>query len=241
MITKQEQKYVQSLHIKKYRTESKRFLVEGLKNILELSNSDYQIEHIYASPKAVDVFQQKFPKADIKVDHPDKISQLSTFKTNETGLAVVHQKTDRLLELSASKFLILDGISDPGNLGTIIRLADWYGLDQVVCSEDCCEFYNPKTIAASMGSFSRVSAHYTDLKLFLKSIDMPVWGAFLEGSSNKEIKTSSHFALVLGSESHGIRPEIAPFINHKVTIPRKGKAESLNAAVACAILMDTFF
>jgi RNA methyltransferase, TrmH family len=241
MISKQEQKYVQSLHLKKYRKEYGVFLVEGEKGIAEVLASDFEIEKIYCTEKYHLIFKKINKNVNFIVDNEDNISKISNFVHNSVGVALVKQKVLSKNNSCSSKILILDGISDPGNLGTIIRLADWYGVNNVVCSEDCAEFYNPKVISATMGSFCRVIVNYVDLGEFLKAYTYPVLGAFLNGKNVHEVKKLDSFALVIGSESHGISEKVSPYVTSKITIPRRGKAESLNAGVACGILLDRLF
>jgi TrmH family RNA methyltransferase len=243
MISKQQQKYVQSLHNKKYRTEYGKFLVEGEKGILEILNSGYEIENIFCTEN----FKEKVP-ADTKfralnICKEVEIQAISTFKTNNSGVAVVNQKKQTIPSLVSENqlFLILDDIKDPGNLGTIIRLADWYGITDIFCSQNTVEFYNPKVINSTMGSFIRVSAHYLELAPFIESLEVPIWGAFLGGQNIHQLAKEKSFGLVIGSESHGISPEIEKLIDTKITIPRVGLAESLNAAVATGIILDNIF
>lgn len=243
MISKQQQKYVQSLHNKKYRTEYGKFLVEGEKAIFEILNSEFKIENIFCTENFKDKIADKSKFKNIVVCKEAEIESISTFKTNQTGLAVVNQRTEtpNTQTINNQVFLILDGIKDPGNLGTIIRLADWYGIDQIYCSNDTVEFYNPKVIAATMGSFIRVNAHYTELENYIKTLNMPIYGAFLGGKNIHHFSFEKPFGLVIGSESHGISPEIEKIITQKITIPRIGSAESLNAGVATGIILDNIF
>jgi TrmH family RNA methyltransferase len=134
--------------------------------------------------------------------------------------------------------LILDDIRDPGNLGTIIRTADWYGIRHIIASEDTADVYNPKVISATMGSFCRTSISYTSLPAYLEGIGRPVYGAFLEGEDIHKVKFQPEAMIVIGNESRGISPEVERLIRHRITIPRIGGAESLNAAIATAIFLD---
>lgn len=243
MISKQQQKYVQSLHNKKYRTEYGKFLVEGEKGILEILNSDFEIENIFCTEIFKDKIADKSKFKNIVVCKESEIESISTFKTNQTGVAVVNQRKESTIPQSINNqvFLMLDGIKDPGNFGTIIRLADWYGIEQVYCSIDTVEFYNPKVIAATMGSFIRVNAHYVGLENFIKTLEIPVYGAFLGGKNIHHFSFEKPFGLVIGSESQGVSTEIEKIITEKITIPRIGSAESLNAGVATGIILDNIF
>lgn len=238
MISKQQQKYIQSLHNKKYRTEYGAFLVEGEKGLEELLASDYEYMHLYVSEN----FAANHPGAKNQIITPvSQIEAVSTFKSNTSGIAVVNQKRFSTPKNFEGVVLILDSIRDPGNLGTIVRLADWYGIRHLFCTEDTVEFYNPKVISSTMGSFARVEIHYTHLPTFLTAYPHPIYGADLDGENVHHHRFPSSFGLVIGSESHGILPETEKLLSHKITIPRLGKAESLNAAMATGIILDNVF
>jgi RNA methyltransferase, TrmH family len=243
MISKQQQKYVQSLHNKKYRNEYGNFLVEGEKGILEIINSDFEIENIFCSESFEKKIAKSVPKNQIITCKESEIEQISTFKSNSVGVAVVKQKKAvPKKEINEHEVvLILDGIKDPGNLGTIIRLADWYGIRDIFCSLDTVEFYNPKVIAATMGSFTRTNVHYVSLMEFIPTLDIPILGAFLDGENIHGLAPKKPFGLIIGSESHGISVDIQTLVIQKITIPRIGKAESLNAGVATGIILDNIF
>lgn len=241
MISKNQLKLINSLAQKKYRRKHQLFLVQGEKNVLELLQSNFELHQLFAT----DAFYQRHSQA-LKHQHcvittPEFLQKAGTLQTNDAVLALV--KTPALTDPKVAGnelALVLDGVSDPGNLGTIIRLADWYGIKQVIASEDCADCFNPKVISASMGSFARVSVHYTGLAEFLSAQSMPVYGAFLEGENLHRAELSQQGFIVLGSESHGIRPEVARYVNRKITIPNFGQAESLNVAMAGAIILDNF-
>jgi TrmH family RNA methyltransferase len=233
-----EIKLFASLRMPKFRQKYGLFLVEGRKGVEEVFHSNLEIDRIMVTP----AYTQKFdpPKNAVEISEKE-LQKISNFDTPPGILAVVHIPQSPIEIPTDSPFtLVLDGISDPGNLGTIIRIADWYGINNVLVSNDSVDVYNAKCISASMGSFVRVSTHYTDLKIALPKFS-EVFGAFLDGKSVYDISVPADHgnrALVIGSESHGIRPEIVPFIQQRVTIPKKGKAESLNAGIATAILVD---
>jgi TrmH family RNA methyltransferase len=162
---------------------------------------------------------------------------LGTLAQNDGALAVVYQKEGK--EISPSGItLVLDDIRDPGNLGTLIRIADWYGISHIVCSTSTVDWYNPKVVSATMGSFTRVTPFYTDLVPFLEKQKAPILGAFLGGESTHTFAFPKEGFLIIGSESHGISKEVAKLVTNKITIPKFGKAESLNAAVAGAVMLD---
>lgn len=238
MISKQQQKYIQSLHNKKYRTEYGEFLVEGEKGLEELLASDFEIVRVFCSEE----FSAGHPGINDAVIAPaSAIAAVSTFKSNSAGVAIVKQKRPSPPQNFERVTLILDNIHDPGNLGTIVRLADWYGIRNVICSPETVEFYNPKVISSTMGSFTRVNVFYTPLPVFLKEFGFPVYGADLEGTNVHQHRFEEKTGLVIGSESHGISPEVSALLTAKITIPRFGAAESLNAAMATGIILDNIF
>ena len=167
------------------------------------------------------------------------LEEMGVFQTNRTALAVARMKPNAPLYPAASEYVLaLDDLKDPGNLGTIIRTADWFGIHKIIASPSTADFYNPKVISATMGSFTRVQVYYTDLAAFFTKIPQPVYGAFLEGTDVHTVAFQKSGCVLIGSESHGISPGLLPFVSHKITIPRFGQAESLNAATATAIICD---
>jgi TrmH family RNA methyltransferase len=242
MLTNAQQKYVLSLHQKKYRKLNSTFIVEGRKNVAELLTSDYKVEQLFATETFLESNSSTRKSTDCTIVNEKELGKISTLKTSDQVLAVVSQFKNKYLDaINDELVLVLDEVKDPGNLGTIIRIADWYGIDKVICSLNTVEFYNPKVIMATMGSFSRVRVFVTDLKEYfgpLKSVN--VYGAYLEGNSVYERDKTAEGYLVMGSESHGISSELASYITEKVTIPKRGKAESLNVAISTAILLDNF-
>ncbi|MCE2593842.1 RNA methyltransferase [Motilimonas cestriensis] len=241
MITKNQIKLINSLAQKKYRKQHGLFIVQGEKNVVELFSSNFEIHQVFATES----FLAKYP-AELSTTHfvaasPEELAKAGTFSTNNTVIALVKTRQLALPENNLNELVLaLDGVSDPGNLGTLIRLADWYGIKQIVASEDCADVYNPKVISATMGSFCRVEVVNTDLAAYLSQQTVPVYGAFLEGENIYQTTLSSQGVIVLGSESHGIRDEVSSFISHKITIPSFGQAESLNVAMAGAIILDNF-
>ncbi|MEO6287109.1 MAG: RNA methyltransferase [Dyadobacter sp.] len=244
MLSKNRIKYINSLKIKKYRQQHGAFMVEGAKSVLELLESDFKTEVVLATQE----FQQKY--SSILTRHNtltetvtiQELEGLGSFQTNDSCLAVAKTKQNAFLSLDDSEYmLVLDDVRDPGNLGTIIRVADWYGISKIVCSNDTTDIYNPKVIAASKGSFTRVNIFYTDLVSYLKenSAKKSVIGAFLGGESLYDFQFSQTGGyVIMGNESNGIGAEVEKLVTHKVTIPRIGAAESLNVGIATAIMMD---
>ena len=170
----------------------------------------------------------------------EELERISLLQTPHQVLAVVRKRImPPAITVSDQLILALDTIQDPGNLGTILRLVDWFAIDQVVCNHECADMYNPKVVQASMGSIARVKVFYTDLFAWIsEEKNLRVYGASLEGQDIKKIEKPSNGILVIGNESKGISEEIMKLINVKVTIPRKGKAESLNAAIATGIILS---
>lgn len=238
MLSKSQINLLKSLQHKKFRHEQGFFLVEGHKSIAEFINSAYHTEAIYHTrafdPKVLKL-SQKINLCEISVTELEKISSL---KTPQEVLALVKIPQWAALqhELLQGKFsLVLDGIQDPGNLGTIIRIADWFGIENVICSEDTVDVYNPKVVQACMGSLARIKIHYTPLNSFLNAIKLPVFGALLNGEDIYDTDFGHEGLVIMGNEGNGLRPEIQQLVNKAVTIPRIGKAESLNVAIATAL------
>ncbi|WP_296619813.1 RNA methyltransferase [Marivirga sp.] len=243
MLTKNNTKFIKSLQLKKFRQKEGLFTVEGAKNTLELLNSSYKLKYLILSEDFLNRHQKEINSSEIEpiLVKEKELSALGAFQTNTDALAVVHEKTP-LTYHSKSFDLVLDDIRDPGNLGTIIRLADWYGIQNVICSDTTAEFYNPKVISASMGSIFRTNLYRRDLKEFLaENKKRKIYGALLEGKNVHQVKFKANGLLVIGNESHGIHPELISLITDSVTIPKIGHAESLNAAMATAIICDNVF
>jgi len=169
----------------------------------------------------------------------EEMERISTLNTASTVLAVVEKFQTKAIDNSKS-LLLLDGIQDPGNLGTIIRTADWFGIDQILCSPTTVDLYNSKTLQATMGSFLRVNVHYEDLKPFLLQNQDKVYAALMDGVPYQQIPREKVKIILLGNEGNGISPELINLLKNPITIPRKGNAESLNVGIACGILLSFF-
>lgn len=235
MLSKNELKYIQSLCQKKQRSAERLFLAEGVKLAGELLEAGYPVKNIYA------LEEWKAPVTHVPITRiaPFELEKISSLqKPNQVLLIAEQQEPAGEPELKNHFILALDGIQDPGNLGTIIRIADWFGIDQIIASKDTAELYNPKVIQSTMGSFLRVKVWYRNLETILQKKQVPVYGALLNGESMYNTASPKEGILVIGNESKGIRETILPFIHHAITIPRIGKAESLNAAVATGILLS---
>lgn len=243
MISKNTVKFLKSLHIKKYRKKENAFLVEGAKNVLEVLKSDYKLRELWITSdfhsQHADILAENNVTYTLVGEHD--LDGISAFKTNNAALALMEMKELTNLPLKEiGKGLALDDIRDPGNLGTIIRIADWYAIDAIVCSPNCADYYNPKVIAASMGSFSRVPIIYDELEMFLKNPEIPVMGTFMSGELVHTFNFPKKGWLVIGNESSGVSTSIGKLCNHKISIPKFGSAESLNAAIATAIICDNW-
>ena len=241
MLTNKQIKLINSLHSKKGRKENDLFLVEGEKSLLELIKSDFIIEFFVLNEIEVSLKNQISLNTNVPVYLLDteSIQKLSTLVNNQIGLAVVKQKQFPPFKIIDRYTIVLDGIRDPGNLGTIIRICDWYGFKQLVLSEDCTEFYNPKVIISSMGSFSRIEFTYVDLPIFFKTHKTyKKIGAVLNGENIHQYQFPDKGFIILGNESIGIRDEIMNLLDERITIPAFGDAESLNVGISTAVIAD---
>ena len=238
MLSNKQIKLINSLHSKKGRNDSHLFLVEGEKVIKELVNSTLKIQFIVLND-SYELDSQFDTKNTIYFEPENNIQKLSTLVSNNYGLAVV-EMPNVSGEIDLTKIsIVLDGIRDPGNLGTIIRICDWYGIKHIIMSNDCTEFYNPKVISASMGSFLRVKHTYVDLVSYLNSLPHVLKiGALLDGENIHDVTIPTSGFIILGNESNGISDSIKKLIDKAVTIPRFGEAESLNVGISCAIILD---
>ncbi len=244
MLSSSKIKWLKSLGQKKYRKQEGVFIAQGDKIVKELLTSSLEVKQIYATASWIDdlVFPAGLNPQNITNKELERISSLNS---PNQALAVVKipQAKPNAIEFRNQFTLVLDNIQDPGNLGTILRTADWFGIRNIVCSPDTAELYNPKVIQASMGSFMRVKVFYTLLENFFSSIpdNFPVLGALLDGEDIFSTQLPSEGILVTGNESRGISPAIRGFITQKLYIPRGNEnseqPESLNAAVATGIIL----
>lgn len=243
MISKNRISELRKLHLKKFRDESRLFIVEGRKSVEMLLASHFAIREILTSEQFAQSHRSMLAGHPVTIVATSDLERITALNTSPELLAVVEQPRDLGLLNDDVPVVVLDRIADPGNMGTIIRTADWFGIRQVVCSPDCVELYNPKTIQATMGSFCHVKVWYQPLVPFLQKQreSRRVIGAFLNGESVRSFEFLRNDVLVIGSESHGISPDVEKCITHRITIPDGNAgaptAESLNAGVAAAILM----
>ena len=250
MIGKSTTKLINSLALKKYRTKENCFLIEGDKMVKEALDSDLKIKLLIVT----DQFTTRFPitqSAAERIIETDakEIKKVSLLQHPQNSLAVceIPKKPDFPDSLPEGLSIYLDGIQDPGNMGTIVRICDWYGIQHVFCSPDSVDLYNPKVIQASMGSFNRIHLHECDFETLAdlaQKSETPLFGTFMNGDNVYQKQLPKQAVLVMGNEGNGIRPAVEKLIPNKLSIPNfsmnKTKAESLNVSVATAILCSEF-
>jgi TrmH family RNA methyltransferase len=238
MLSKSQISFIKSLHQKKYRKEHGLFIVEGIKSIKEFFQSSYQIHTIFYNSEQYNLLPKLPANINLFEVKNAELDKISALQTPQGFLALIHIPKNRELALTALKnqfTLVLDGVQDPGNMGTIIRTADWFGFKNIICSADCVEVFNPKTVQATMGSLARINIYEADLPALLEKNTIPVFGALLDGESIYKTQWGAEGLVILGNEGKGISAEVIKKINKPVTIPRIGEAESLNVAVSAAI------
>ncbi|WP_304036200.1 TrmH family RNA methyltransferase [Mesonia mobilis] len=237
MLSKGQIKLINSLSQKKYRQKNALFVAEGIKVIKELLNSNFELERLFSE---ADLFFTENNK--MQLLEANELKKITKLATAQTALALfkIPQKKQTITE----DFIVaLDGVRDPGNLGTIIRLCDWFGVKQLLCSKDTVDCYNEKVVQATMGSIARVEVIYGDLAEEISKLDLPVFGTFMNGENIYESSLSFKGILVLGNEANGISDEIKQLSKHQISIPQFGETkntESLNVATATAILLSEF-
>lgn len=247
MLSKGKLKYIHSLEMKKYRNELNAFVAEGNKLVADMLHA-FECELILAKPSWM-ATQGDIPTKELLEADDEDIRKASFLKTPQDVLAVFKRPAWSLAEAdpAASLVLALDGIQDPGNLGTIIRLADWFGIEHIVCSPDTADVFSPKTVQATMGALAHVKVHYADLAIYLKAQaekKIPLFGTFLDGENMYTKELSANGIIVMGNEGNGIRPEIEELIDQKLYIPsfppERETSESLNVAIATAVICAEF-
>jgi TrmH family RNA methyltransferase len=223
MLSNSQIKKIRSLQQKKFRKEHGEFVVEGEKIVHELMQSEYEVVGHYSTIEG----------DDSELISNKELDRITGLKKGNRSIAVAKMKETFAQEVSS---ILLDGVNDPGNLGTIIRIADWYGIKQVICSLDTADCYNSKVVQSTMGSLFRINVVYTDLKKYISDSKFETYAAVMDGENVNKIEGA--FNLLMGSESHGIREGLDQDAAKRVTIARKGRAESLNVGVATGILLD---
>lgn len=238
MISKEQVKAIRSLHQKKYREEQGLFIAEGPKIVKELLNSKYRIREIYATQE----YSAEGLECDVQRINEKEFEQISTLVTPNQVLGVFEIPESAVNADSLKQQLVigLDDIRDPGNMGTIIRIADWFGINHILCSEACVDVYNPKVVQATMGSLSRVDIHYVNFSIVLKQFKL-VYATVPEGKSVYAEKLSDNGIILIGNESRGISADLLEQVTHKLAIPNFSRgADSLNAAIATAVICSEF-
>ena len=236
MLSKNQVKLIQKLHQKKYRNELNLFIVEGKKSINEFLQAGYTPQLLIAT----EAFTTNVPQHLITPVSKDELRKVSTLQNPDEGLAVFEQPKHKGI-LQEGVIVALDNVQDPGNLGTIIRLCDWFGVETLLCNTQTVDCYNPKVVQASMGSLTRVAVHYLDLAAFLTTTALPVYTMDLEGENLYTATFSKDCILILGNEANGISSEVRALSNEVITIPRFSqhqRTESLNVAMAGAIILS---
>ena len=236
MLSKNQVKLIQKLHQKKYRNELNLFIVEGKKSINEFLQAGYTPQLLIAT----EAFTTNVPQHLITSVSKDELRKVSTLQNPDEGLALFEQPKHKGI-LQEGVIVALDNVQDPGNLGTIIRLCDWFGVETLLCNTQTVDCYNPKVVQASMGSLTRVAVHYLDLAAFLTTTALPVYTMDLEGENLYTATFPKDCILILGNEANGISAEVRALSNEVITIPRFSKhqrTESLNVAMAGAIILS---
>lgn len=235
MVVKSELKLIKNLQQKKYRNERGLFVVEGKKTVEELLESDFKLYKLFLTKKNIDFVNVE----NVAILSEKELRQVSGLK-NPNGVLGVFYKRDSSEVAPDDWVVVLDGVQDPGNMGTIIRLCDWFGIRTLVCSRNSVDCYNSKVLQATMGSIGRVSVIYTDLEPYLASNDMPVYGTFMDGNSVYESELPEKGVLIMGNEGNGISDGVRRFCANTLSIPqfKDNTAESLNVATATAILLS---
>jgi TrmH family RNA methyltransferase len=247
-------KKIKTLHEKRHRKESGLFLVEGDKNIREILTSDFTIVELHGTPDFLKTIEReiqayemsKKTRITLHETSEAELVRLGSFMSNNAGIAIAEQKSVTTLEsmLEQAKkdiVLVLDDVRDPGNFGTIIRTAEWYGVTHIITSPTTVDFYNSKVITATMGSFTRVTTLTAELEEVFKAakeLALPIVTADMHGQNIHETTITQHGLLVFGSESHGVSQLAKSYMTNTLAIPRFGNAESLNVSVAAGILLD---
>jgi len=239
MISKNQIKYIKGLSLKKNRIKEQCFVVEGEKCLAELLNSSFEVVELFALKDWIDENKEVFDK--VQAVSFKELEKISNLKSPNKALAVVKMKKQETIQQESAVTLVLDDINDPGNLGTIIRMCDWFGVKQIICSENTVDIYNSKVVQSTMGSLFRTHIIYADLSTYLAKVKIPIYGAYMDGENVKNIEINQKAHLVMGNEANGISEKVEKYISKRVAIKNiGGNTESLNVAVATSILLHEF-
>lgn len=238
MVSKNQIKLITSLQQKKYRIINQMFFAEGVKVIQELLQSNFELEHLYTTQHD---FEEVLGNKKSLI-HENDLKKISALATPNSCLAVFKIPEEKTI-IESGLIIALDDVRDPGNLGTILRLCDWFGVEQLICSKETVDIYNPKVVQATMGSISRVNVTYVDLEEYISQTDLAVFGTFMDGENIYKSNLPQEGIVIMGNEANGISQEIESMIKNRLSIPRFGnlqKAESLNVATATGIILSEF-
>jgi TrmH family RNA methyltransferase len=238
MVSKNQIKLISSLHQKKHRQTHQLFIAEGIKGIQELLDAHFELEHLYTTQTDFETVASNLKTLVTDAD----LKKMSALTSPNTCLAVFKMPEVKAIN-SSGLIVALDDIRDPGNLGTILRLCDWFGIQQLVCSKETVDVYNPKVVQATMGSIARVNVTYVDLYDFITKSKLAVFGTFMDGENIYTTNLPQEGIIVMGNEANGISSDLEKIIKNRLTIPRFGtlqKTESLNVATATAIVLSEF-
>ncbi len=240
MVSKNQKKLIRSLKMKKFRKQHELFVAEGVKVINEFARQGFELEFLFVE-KGYEEHFISFENEMILISS-EELKQITFLTTSQKALAVFRIKKVTYNEEKGLQ-LVLDDINDPGNLGTIIRLADWFGVEEIICSLNTVDCYNPKVVQSTMGSLARVKVTYLNIEVFLQEVDKPVYGGFMDGENIYKSKLPKKAVIVMGNEANGISSTIEQLITKRIAVPRFGalqETESLNVATATAILLSEF-
>jgi TrmH family RNA methyltransferase len=238
MVTKNQIKLISSLHQKKFRQANELFIAEGVKVIQELLDAEFELEHIYATTPMFDGLSA----AKFSLISADELKKISALTVPNNCLAIFKIPRSKSFDIKGL-VVALDSIRNPGNLGTILRICDWFGIRQIICSPDTVDIYNPKVIQATMGSIARVNCLYTELLPILESANLPIFGTYMDGANIYKMDLPENGIIVMGNEANGISTAIENIVTSRIAIPRFGdlqKTESLNVATATALILSEF-
>ena len=242
MLSKTKIKYINSLQLKKHRESEGFFIVEGEKSVLEFVRSDFQISELFGTEEFLERYKGKLRSINTQTATTNELHQAGTYKSNNAARAIIKIPVRQGWSWTMEEYtLALDSINDPGNLGTIIRLADWYGIKDILISKGSVDPFSPKVVNSSKGSLSRVRVHVVDLLDALEQFTGALYVADLKGENVHSYSFKKGGVILMGSESHGISEALLKLPYKKITIPSLGEAESLNVAVATGIIIDNIF